>query len=106
MRPASILLAMVVGLCIVSESQAQTDNETLHDFTFTVAGNSFGFMDGLDHLMYATTWSTICLGPLGTYNSPLTAIQGLVGFCLIVMTLIALLVVATVRWKKKHPRQP
>lgn len=98
----SILTTLVVVLGFGSEAGAQTDTETLHDFTFTVAGHSFGFMDGLDHLMYTTTWSTISLGPLGNYNSPLSATQGLIGFCLIVVAFIAMLAALSMRWKKKR----
>jgi hypothetical protein len=43
-------------------------------------------------------------GPAGTFDIPCSAVQGLIGFCLAVAVLIALIVVATVRWKRRAVR--
>lgn len=98
MRSASILLALVVVLGFVSEAGAEK-----YDYIVTVAGSRFGFED-LTHYSRGEMlgqYSVMRVGPFGSHEVPFTATQGLVGFCLIGVAVIALLVVATVRWKRK-----
>jgi hypothetical protein len=101
-RTASILLALIVVLGFVSEAGAQTDYVTERDYTFTVADQRYGFIDGADYYTgVREPWTVICLGPLGSPEVPFTATQGLVGFGLILATLIIVPAVLTVRWSKR-----
>jgi hypothetical protein len=102
MRAASILLALVVVLGFVSEAGAQTDCVIERDYTFTVADQRFGFIDGSDYYTgIREPWTVIWLGTLGSPEVPFTATQGLVGFCLILSTLIIVPAVLTVRWRRR-----
>jgi hypothetical protein len=114
MRTASILLTLVVVLGFVNEAgvnggEAQYEGGFLppatmppptlmHDYTVRVAGQLFGFKQWQ---MNNRPSSYFYVGPFGEGNFPFTATQGLVGFCLIVLTLIALLGTFTVRWKRR-----
>lgn len=96
MRPASILLALIVVLGFVSEARATTIEFPTHDYTVRVGQQVFGFIEWSSH------GTEMYFGPLGHCGVPFTATQGLVGVCLIVVGLIALLVTAvTFRWKRK-----
>jgi hypothetical protein len=98
MRPASTLLTLVVVLGFVSEAGA-FEWKPDHNYTFKIGQYRFGFDDGV---MVSLLWSSMHLGPFGTYNSPFTATQGLVGSCLIVTGLLALATMLTFRWKRKR----
>jgi hypothetical protein len=103
MRTASILLALIVVLGFVSEAGAMASESVEHDFSFQLAGQTFGFTDGtLVGSTRSRPYSCLHLGPFGFVNVPFTATQGLVGFCLIVVTFITLLVVLSVRWKRRQ----
>jgi hypothetical protein len=95
MRTASILLALVVVLCFVRDAGAKS-------YCIWIAGNRFG-LDDVEWAKGTAQSSTAYLGPLGAHHVPLTATQGLAGFCLIMIVLIAVLVVATFRWKLRQP---
>jgi hypothetical protein len=101
MRTTSILLALVVVLGFVSEAGAAVVAE--HDFTVTIGGKPFGFRDChyTALLEGLRVQSVLCLGPFGYHEIPFTATQGLVGFCMIVVGMLALVTVGTVRWKRK-----
>jgi hypothetical protein len=115
MRAASILLALVVVLAVAREAGAehvapladeidpavylQLIAHRGHDHTINFGGHRFGFCDTRP---FFPENCTAYFGPLGTYETPFTATQVLVGFCLMVFTLIASLVVFTVRWKRKR----
>jgi hypothetical protein len=106
-RPASILLALVVVLGFVSEVRANMYEEYVinHDYTITIGSVQMGFIDGVtidrryrpDKRMY---WSRAGIGK-SFYDVPFTATQGLIGFCLILATLIIVPVVLTVRWRRR-----
>jgi hypothetical protein len=104
MRSASILLALVVVVGFVSYAPAKTSPPPDHDFTFEVAGNLVGFRDW----RYTTILegpqlhSVINFGPFGWLEVPFTATQGLVGFCALVIGMLALATMGTFRWRRKR----
>jgi hypothetical protein len=110
MKAASLLLALVVVLGFVSEAGAigQPIGEVEHDYTIELNDVQWiGFEDG----GYLTIrpdgrqrFSYVWLGPLGRYSVPFTATQGLVGFCIILATLIFVPVVLSVRRRKRAIR--
>jgi hypothetical protein len=104
MKTTSFLSALVVVLGFCGEAGAKIIMDTNHDYTLKLGGYKFGFADGMISGSEVPThsWSAFCLGPLGGFDVPFTATQGLVGFCCILATLIILPVVLTVRWKKKR----
>jgi hypothetical protein len=101
-RTASILLALIVVLGFVNEAGAWERIVSENRYTISIAGHETGFMD--QHT-YDTEgryyWSAICLGPFGSHQVPFTAAQGLIGFCLILATLIIVPAVLTVRWRRR-----
>lgn len=103
MKTASILLALVAVLGFVNEAKACM-GEVVNNRTIVLGGNAFGFYDmrlslpGIDSI----TWTEMQLGAFGPYRVPFTAIQGLIGFCLIVVAFVAMLVGLSVRRKKKR----
>jgi hypothetical protein len=104
MRTASVLLALVVALGFVREAGAiPIANVNNDDYSIWWGMQRFGFHDGTSTKSDGTIvrWSFVNLGPLGSYQVPFTATQGLVGFCLIIIGLIALVTTLTVRWKRK-----
>jgi hypothetical protein len=76
------------------------------DYSISLGNQKFGFVEGTDLLDdgRVLNWSRLFLGPLGSIDAPFTAIQGLVGSCLICALLVALLTVTTVRWKRRAAR--
>ncbi len=103
MRSASILLVLIIVPGFMGEAWAQEDDRWIHQrwYGIEVGENSFGFLDWLDPDSGKTTGTIASLGPLGIRQVPFTAIQGLAGFCVIVLTLIALLATFAVRWKRR-----
>jgi hypothetical protein len=111
-QPIPILLALVVVLGFVSEARAFfPENE--HDYRITVASQCFGFTDysvqqpgmkGRERTFRLQ--GEIYLGPLGACPVPFTATQGLVGFCMIVIGMVALVTMFTFRWKRKSSTSP
>jgi hypothetical protein len=109
MRTALILLAFVAVLGFVREAGADDGLPPKHDYTISIGGYSFGFLDweydipGRDNELFRpnNARGNVCLGPLGYYKVPFTATQGLVGFCFILATLIVLPIVLTVRWRRR-----
>jgi hypothetical protein len=102
MRTASILLAWVIVLGFGSqEAFSQVDPGPIvpvipiNDYTFDIGEQTFGFVD------FPNGESIVCIGPLGQIDLSFTATQGLIGFCVILTTLVVLPVVLTVRWKKR-----
>jgi hypothetical protein len=115
MRTASILLAMVVVLGFVKEAGADAvptrtprGNEVprlrvrLDNYMALIGGKQFGIADRGDPISREPAYTTLFAGPLGNYRVPFTATQGLVGFCLIMVALIASLTALTLRWKRKR----
>jgi hypothetical protein len=108
MRTALILLALVVVLGFVSIAQGECVGDLLSDKTIVVSGHTIGFRDfgfrwslagnGMDDFVSTEMY----LGSLGSFEVPFTATQGLVGFCLIVVGLLALVTTLTFRWKRKR----
>ncbi len=102
MRIASILLALVVVLGFASEAVAMALVYVDNDFTISVGSQKFGFIDGtLAGDFYTRPFCRLYLGQFGIYNVPFTATQSLLGFCVIVVGMIALLATLTVRWKRR-----
>jgi hypothetical protein len=103
MRTASILLVLIVVMGCVRDVWAFSDvPEKI--YTVDVSGHRFGFIDtvfyGLTENYYKGTY--IYLGPLGTHHIPITATQGLVGFCVTAIGLIALPSVLIAKsWRRK-----
>jgi hypothetical protein len=107
MKAALILLALVVVLSFAEDAGAYSSFK-YRDYTLAINSQRFGFADWCPGSNYdggpaiRRGWTTMYAGPVGEIHVPFTAIQGLVGFCLIVVTLIALLITLTVRGKKKR----
>jgi hypothetical protein len=88
----------------VSEAGAKRVHVVEHDFSVSVAGQPFGFMDGMvyggeDH---GSHWSIIQVGDSLSIISPLPAVVGLLTFGLVVVGMLALVTVFTFRWKRKR----
>jgi hypothetical protein len=104
MRTASILLALVVVLGFVSEAGAEfVLNQHQCTFHYAKSDNPFNGIECFGICDWLGDETEICFGPLGSCKVPFTAMQGMIGFCLIVVTFIALLVFLSVRWKRKQP---
>jgi hypothetical protein len=104
MRPVPILLALAVVLCFVSESRAGIDLP-VRNYTAKIAGHTFGFIDWPPYDSPAgreRSYTTMYAGPLGKHDVPFTATQGLVGFCVLVVGMVALVTLFTFRWKRKR----
>jgi hypothetical protein len=106
MRPTSILLAIVVVLGFVREAGAQQDiGVPVHSYTVSLGGRPFGLIeynnDPRTQQQGEPTYTVLCFGTLGSRRVPFTATQGLVGFCVIVVGVVALVTVGTVRWRRK-----
>lgn len=96
-------MALVIALRFAREAIAGPYEYDIpgHYYAINVCGGTFGFVDDLSHI--DSPWSSlVCLGPLGNHSVPFSATQGLIGFCVILATLIILPAVLTVRWKKKQ----
>lgn len=104
MKTASILLALVVVLGFVSEAGARQVGYIDYSCTVNVGEHTYGFQDcHIEHYGGFLSRSTIArLGPLGNHHVPFTATQGLVGFCFIVVGMVAMVTVFTFRWKRKR----
>jgi hypothetical protein len=109
MQTASIPLAFIVVLSFVSEAAAasRADVSVKRNYTVIIAGQPFGFVDGETEYwtVHRQPYHEIRLGPLGCHEVPFTATQGLVGFCVILATLVILPLVLKARWKRKQPSQ-
>jgi hypothetical protein len=126
MKTASIRLALVVVLGFASEAGAQNTNYTVgkphwdtsrkeisytifknpfyytHDYRFWLGDQAFGFAQG-SNPGGSYPYNSYCFaGPLGTCQVPFTATQGLVGFCVIFVGMVALVTTLSVRWKRKR----
>jgi hypothetical protein len=105
MRGASILLALVVVLCSAQEALAFA-SYIYKDRSVEIGTYRIGFADWAPgwngEPNRPPPWTMMYGGPMGEWQVPFTATQGLVGFCLIVFVLIALLAAFAVRWKKKQ----
>jgi hypothetical protein len=107
MRTASVLLVMVVILAFVTEARAQATLDEIEavkvraDYSISLGKQKFGFCEGSNFLIdgRVLNWSRMFVGPIGSFDIPCSAIQGLVGFCLIIVVLFALITIATARWK-------
>jgi hypothetical protein len=101
MKPTSILLALVVVLGFVNEARAQYSISYEHDYTIHLSDScSIGIND-----VYAESEridTRVYFGPFGSIGVPFTATQGLIGFCCVLATLMVLLTVLSVRWKRKR----
>jgi hypothetical protein len=106
MKAASILLALVVVLGFVSEARATSYGFVFREHSYTIGSgeNCVGFADGFYGLSKKERWSRIYLGRFGSREVHFSATQGLIGFCIILATLIIVPVVLTVRWKKKREK--
>jgi hypothetical protein len=109
MKPTSILLSLVVVLGFVSEAGAERFAIPLHDYRITIGDCKFGFVDGRQGGSITEACSTnaghfskFYFGRDGEYAIPFTATQGLIGFCVIVVGMAALVTVGTFGWKRKR----
>jgi hypothetical protein len=107
MRTTSILLALVVVLSASEASAWAPVFVPEHDYTISAGGQMFGFRDGtwvgdFDPANYPQTISYLHLGPVGQFEVPFAATQGLVGFCVVLALLVIVPAVLTVRWKRKR----
>jgi hypothetical protein len=101
MRFIPILLALVVVLGCVSVAGAHTVELTVApNYTVSNGTYSIGIGDLRANGEYVGT--QLLLGPLGNLKVHFTATQGLVGFCVIVVGMLALVTVGTMRWKRKR----
>jgi hypothetical protein len=105
MKAALILLVLVVlGGCEVATPQNARKPRQMSESGFIVRGywvvvgnRSYGFADHADGGTSMRLGRTIYASPF-----PFTATQSVIGFWLILATLIFLPVVLTLRWKKKR----
>jgi uncharacterized membrane protein (UPF0182 family) len=100
MRTASILLALVVVLGFVSQASAA-------DYRIWVRGRGYGIYDWKFEFkgkVFGQGGTAVDLG-FSHFDVPFTATQGLIGFCVIVVGLLALVTVFTFRWKCKRATQ-
>jgi hypothetical protein len=89
-RTASLVLALIVVLS-AAKATAACKIVSYRDHTVHVASHRFGFVDSAILSNEGIGYSTrIHLGPLGDHEIPFTATQGLIGFCIILATLIVL----------------
>jgi hypothetical protein len=125
MKTASIRLALIVVLGFASEAGAQNINYTVgkphwdasakeisytvvkavyptHDYRFWLGDQAFGFAQWPNPGGSYPYNSCCFVGPLGECEVPFTATQGLVGFCVIVVGMVALATTLSVRWKRKQ----
>jgi hypothetical protein len=103
-----LVLTIVVILCFVREAGAQDVDqpdvvtEFGRAYTVKIGDAKFALID----LLIAGTdkhYSTIVdLGPLGSFQVPFTATQGLVGVCVILALLVIVPLALAVRWKRKR----
>ncbi len=103
MRIVLTLLMLMVALS-ASEAAAQ-EIRPVHDYTVTLAGARLGISDldvsesiGERGMEVVTR---LYFGPFGSKQVPFTATQGLVGFGVIALILIASLVAFVLRWKRR-----
>jgi hypothetical protein len=104
MKTSSMLVALVVvlGFCRDARAISMPAIEPEHDYTVNILGHSFGFLDYESGIAFAPV---VYCGPFGDHAVPFTATQGLIGFCVVFVTLIFVPVVLTVRWKKRAANQ-
>jgi hypothetical protein len=100
MKAASILIALVFVLGFATEAAARElpADAIKHKHLLKVFGCQFGFVDWIDD-------STSIVVGEWVYPVPFTATQSLVGFCVIVVGLFALVTMLTFRWKRKAANQ-
>jgi hypothetical protein len=84
----------------ITRLHAEWDSE---EYTIAVAVHRWGLVDWVD-LAGQCRATELYLGPFGKYKVPYTATQGLVGFCVIVVGMLALVTVGTMLWKRKRAR--
>jgi hypothetical protein len=97
----TILLAIVLVLGFVSEAGAA-------DYIFTWGEQVFGIydagytqlLDANENIIDEIVVAEVVFGPLGSYRVPFTATQGLVGFCVILGTLIVVPAVLVTKRKR------
>lgn len=100
MRAASILLALVVVLGLPRDA-ISGQPYLVHDYSVVVGHHLYGVIDWPGEPESNTQpFTTAYFGPLGQHQVPFTATEGLVGFCVVVVGLVALVTVGTVRWKR------
>jgi hypothetical protein len=101
MKAIPILLALVVVLGCISEAGASSvELSVAPSYTVSNGTYSIGISDLRANGEYVGT--QLLLGPLGNLKVPFTAAQGLIGFCVIVVGLLALVTAGTMRWKRKR----
>lgn len=120
MRTASIILALVEVLSFSVELGAQTTSQPKFKVYSSIRNPgvlsaadlrtvgyaihfdqySVGFVDVF--IGKSLKQSLICIGPLGSYQSPFTATQGLIAFIAIVAVLVIASIAAVVGWRRKR----
>jgi hypothetical protein len=104
MRTASRLLALLVVLGMARQAAAASFEipPTKNDFTVRIAGHTFGLHEP-ERFLGIHFDTTLHLGPLGRFEVPFTAIQGLIAFGIVLAASIALPVILIVRRNKSKP---
>jgi hypothetical protein len=97
MRKASILPALVVVLGFASETEAQVVDAS-PNYTIVIGKCVFGIADFRRGEQLLET--CIFFGNERPLQVPFTATQGLVGFCVLVVGMLALVTMFTFRWKR------
>jgi hypothetical protein len=93
MRTASLLLALVVVLGWASKAAAQVGKT--RDYSVAIGNQEFGLIE------LEGVYCLVLLGPFPSIYLPFRATPVLIAFGLMVVALIALVTVATMRWRKK-----
>jgi hypothetical protein len=93
MRTASILLALVLVMGWAAEAAAQVGRT--RDYTVTIGSQQFGLEE------IEGSYCLLLFGPLAPIYVPYRATPILIVFGLIVVALIALIAIATMRWRRR-----
>jgi hypothetical protein len=104
MKATSLLLALAIVLGFVSEAGAFS-SWIYCNRSIEIGTHRFGFADWSPGSGPPPTppWTMIYAGPFGEWQVPFSATQGLVGFCILGVGMVALLTSLNVRWKRKSP---
>lgn len=100
-RVAAALVVLIAVLSAAREACAWRLKPT-HDYTVVIAGRPIGFQDyqWVSCSLEELSTNYVQLGPLGEYEIPFTATQGLVGCGLMAAMLVALPAVCWRRWRR------
>lgn len=108
-RFGAVLLVMFAAVAIVREARASTPYRA---YLVQVSGQTFGFIDIPAEYQSPVSFqipvkdiTILHLGPFGMYDVPLTATQGLVGFCIFLVVIVAMPIILLARYWRGAERK-